>query len=115
MSGNSLAGMILEPRGVKRYDRDLSENEINNLADKWVKEPGWFEFDRGDFINFCRALIHAHEKKRGGVVFTKKQNGELLMVSRQDEEGQILRVLWESGKSKGPSLLDRIRGNYDYE
>jgi hypothetical protein len=94
--------------------KPLSDAEIYKLADKWVKEPGWFEFDKGDFIPFCKALIKANQESVGEVVLTKRMNGELVAVTRQDEEGQILKIIWEKSSRK-PSLLDFLRPNYDYE
>jgi hypothetical protein len=118
MNGNLLADMILDPsetyNKIKRYDGDLSDGEIRAEGYKWSVCPNTFEFDQGDFVDFCRALIMKHEQKRGEVVITSTRSGEPLVVTRQNEEGQIVKVIWEKNHPQ-PSLLDRVRSNYDYE
>lgn len=52
----------------------------------------------------------------GEVVLTYRENGELVLVSRQDEDGQILKILWEKDiPSRKPATIDYMRPNYDYE
>jgi hypothetical protein len=45
----------------------------------------------------ARPLVHPlHDK--GEIVVTKTMTGEILAVTRQDDEGRILRVIAEAGK-----------------
>lgn len=118
MNGSSSVDTTLDQASDSTAARSkpLSDAEIYKLADKWVQQPGWFEFDKGDFIPFCRALLQANQESIGEVVFTKRMSGELVAVTRQDEDGQILKVLWEkNAPRKKPSLLDFLRPNYDHE
>ena len=46
-----------------------------------------------DFINFY--LEKKSKDKEGDVVVTTNEDGECILVSRQDEDHNILKVIWE--------------------
>jgi len=84
-----------KPR-IERYQNDLSNAQIENIAMDWVKYTGHFEFEPADFLECVRAIITAHERSRGDVVITRNYlRGDVIAVTRQDEEGQIINTIWK--------------------
>jgi hypothetical protein len=43
--------------------KSLTDEDILLIADKWVKESGWMDFERNDFIRCVRECIEATGQK----------------------------------------------------
>lgn len=70
--------------------------------------------------NDCWAVIEADHQQKGVVVVTRTQDGEIVAVTRQDEEGRILTVIAEADrKCRGEPVAwlyeDELPDNYPYE
>lgn len=50
--------------------------------------------------DYARTAIEADRKQKGEVVVTKTQDGEIIAVTRQDEEGRILSVIAEADRQR---------------
>lgn len=48
-----------------------------------------------DFINFYLEKKMRDRKHEGDIVVTTNEGGECILVSRQDEDHKILKVIWE--------------------
>lgn len=65
-----------------------------------------------DTLAFARALLKAYDERRGAVVVTKNQAGQIVAVTRQDEEGRILSVIAEAqvASAGAGAEVERLRG-----
>lgn len=65
-------------------------------------EPLQYGHDRDDMYvtgwNDCYAAIEADRQRQGEVVVTKTPEGEIIAVTRQDDEGKILSVIAEADR-----------------
>ena len=72
---------------------NLTEEEILEVAKYWSNS----EFVRGAerfLLDFAQGIVEAYNEKNGEIVLTSTEDGELVAVTRQDEEGRILKLIW---------------------
>ena len=62
-------------------------------------------FDEHQLEAYARAAVEAD---RALLTFTKTEAGELVAVTRTDDEGRILDVLWEAPPARKPLTQDQI-------
>lgn len=72
---------------------NLTEEEILKIAKYWSNLGFVYSAERF-LLDFAQGVVEAYNEKNGEIVLTSTEDGELVAVTRQDEEGRILKVLW---------------------
>jgi len=44
-------------QGVAEGSGQLTDKEILEIGTKWAKEPGWYEFERNDFVRCVKEML----------------------------------------------------------
>ena len=80
--------------------------EVQDDEGDWVPVD---VFTLEQVLDFARAAVEAD---RALLTFTKTEDGELVAVTRTDDEGRILDVLWEAPPARKPLTQEQI--NYGF-
>lgn len=72
---------------------NLTEEEILKIAKYW-SNSGFLHGAELFLLDFAQGIVEAYNEKNGEIVLTSTEDGELVAVTRQDEEGRILKVIW---------------------
>lgn len=68
----------------------LTNEEIMNIYDEYNSIHGL------SLNEFVKAIVEANDSKRGEITVTKNSHGQILAVTRTDDEHRILSVIAES-------------------
>lgn len=72
---------------------NLTEEEILKIAKYW-SDLGFVYSSERILLDFAQGVVEAYNEKNGEIVLTSTEDGELVAVTRQDEDGRILKLIW---------------------
>jgi hypothetical protein len=74
----------------------LTKEELERLEDLYTEYHWSGTKMKPNLLQLARAIVEANDRKLGGITVTKNSHGQIVAVTRNDDEGRIVSVIAES-------------------